>query len=344
MNRDHTKHTQVADPQSRQNDEQGERKMRGTWTVRLAIGAAALLQAGMAMAAEPTAGLVLNPRQLPAVARVKLQHEIEAFRAQNPQLAGVIHQVKGCSAPGYENARNPKPACAHELRALGPTLVLPMLEALAFDAPREPANTPVEKQAFAAGLLRAVGTFRDPRATAVLHAAFELGPADARLRGEAAEALGRLGGDAELATLVQHTAAGDPLRQAAIQGLGECMRLESAQHLTGLLAAQPDEATAAWIARSLGNVSSSWAWQARERTHQSTAAQGLAVRTESTRALLTAYATAGQKTRERIEIALGMAEHPEAQALLLQARSKADAKANPAYDALATRLAKRAGK
>lgn len=318
--------------------------MRARWTTRVAIGAVALLQAGLAMAAEPTTGLVLSPGQLPAAQRVKLQHEIEAFRAQNPKLADVIHQVKGCSAAGYQNARNPKPACAHELRALGPMLLLPMLDALAFDAPREPATTPAEKQAFAAGLLRAVGTFRDVRATAVLHAAFEQGPADERLRGEAAEALGRLGGDAELATLVKHSAVGDPLRMAAIQGLGECMRLESAQHLAGMLATQPDEATAVWIARSLGNVSSSWAWQALERSHKATPVQGLAVRTEAARSLLTAYGHAGQKLRAQITLALDMAEHPDAKVLLQQARSKADPAANPAYDALQSHLSQRAGK
>ena len=301
------------------------------------------LAAGVAMLVPVAAmanGAAISSTQLPSAQRTKLQHEIEAYRAAEPSAFAAIRGVQSCRAEVYSQFRKPEPECSRELRGLGKDVLLPMLDALAFEAPLEPASSAKEKHAFAWGLLRAVGVLRDERAAPVLKSVFEQS-SDPALRNEAAQGLGRLGRDAELAVLGQHLGAQDPLRLAAIEGLGECKRLEAAQKLANVLNSHPEDATSAIVARALGHVASSWAWEALARTKKATPEQALVVRTEAAKALAAAYAWAGVKTREEIAHALHMAEHPNTQALLAQARASADSRTAPAYDALAARLARR---
>ena len=152
--------------------------------------------------------------------------------------------------------------------------------------------------------------------------------------GEAAEALGRLGTDAELQLLQNHTT--DGLRWAALKGLGECMRLESAKTLAQLLAQQPADADD--VARALGNVASSWGWAALERSGKASAAQGLDVRTVAAKALLAAYAWASPATRTVIGQSLQMAEHPDTQLWLQQAQAQGSPQLKSAYSTLAGQL------
>lgn len=312
---------------------------RAVWTI--AVAAAVVLQAGTALAAPRATegrGVALTATQLPAAARAQLQHEIDGWRVSHPGAFRAVAQVKGCSKAGYENNRNPQPECFRELKALGGGVVLPMLSALVFDVPQGLASTPAERTALTVGLLRAVGVARDPRAAPVLKAVFEQGAED--VRGEAAEALGRLGGDAELAVLTQHSVAGDPLRLAALQGLGECKRLAAAKVLATQLAGHPDETATAITVRSLGNVASSWAWKAMVQGKKATEAEGLQVRTTAAQALVPAFAWASEANREEIAQALQMAQHPQSAAWLAAAKTGADAATARAYEALAARLAK----
>jgi hypothetical protein len=209
-----------------------------------------------------------------------------------------------------------------------------MLNALAFEAPRLDL-TARERTALTAGMLEAVGLLRDPRSAAVLHAAFEGASKEPVVQHAAAEALGRLCGDAELALLIKHTASGDALAEASTHGLGQCKRVESANHLAALLAGAPDDAAAEIAAGALGQVGSSWAWSAMGPAAEAT---GLAVREIATRALVDAFPRRGGAARARIGKAMLLVEHPLLPALLEKARASATPDVQVAFTALQKQL------
>jgi hypothetical protein len=277
--------------------------------------------------------VALKPEQLPPQERLALERAIATDKAAHPGAFAVVAKVKGCKAEGYRKNRNPVPECFRELKALGPAVTLPMLEVLAFAEQPGLADTPAEKRALAVGLLRAVGVARQPVAAPVLREVY-LTTTDEVIRGEAAEALGRLGGDAELKVLQAHT--GDTLRWATLKGLGECMRLESAQTLANLLSEQPNDATD--VVRALGDVSSSWAWTAMVRAGKTTEAQAMQVRSLAAQALIKAVAWAPQQVRDAIGQSLQMAEHPQSQQWLLDAQAGATPQLKAVYGTLAGKL------
>jgi len=290
----------------------------------------------VASAAFAQGGLVAQPGQLPAAARAALSHDIEVFRAAHPELFQAVLDVKGVRPEVYKGFQNPLPNAAPELRALGPAGLLPMLSALAFDAPRT-ALTEKERNALTAGMLEAVGMLRDPRSAAVLHIALEGGSRDPVVRRAAAEAVGRLCGDAELALLIKHTASGDELAEASIHGLGQCKRMEGAKQLAALLAAAPDDATAEVVAAALGVAGSSWAWQAMGPSAEAT---GLAVREIAARALVDAFPRRGGAARARIGKSMLLVEHPLLPALIEKARASAQPDVQVAFTTLQKQLAR----
>jgi hypothetical protein len=188
-----------------------------------------------------------------------------------------------------------------------------MLEALAFKAPARGSLTDEEWTALGVGMLDAVGMLRDARSRAVLHAAFESKSLSPALRFAAARAVGKLGGDADLALLTQHASKSDPLELYAIHGLGELRRPESAKHLAARLETTKDDKTAQAIAEALGRVGSSWAWKAMG-PNASTA--GLETRKICAKALAPRFVKSQGKLRTTSREAILMLEHPESVALL----------------------------
>lgn len=223
-----------------------------------ALGGALLFSAGSARAD----GIVVAPSALAPDARKSLEQQIQTARAQNPAAFEAIKNLKGHRFEYYKNNRNPFPTVARELRALGPAGLMPMLEALAVQQPERGSLTNEEWDALALGMLDAVGMIRDPRARPVVLAAFETGGLRPKVVAAAGRALGRLGGDQELAMLVKHAKDGDALAPYAVAGLGWMRRVESAKHLAALLASTKDATLAATAAEALGTVGSSWAWRA----------------------------------------------------------------------------------
>lgn len=301
-----------------------------------AIGAALLFAPARASAA---GGLAASASQIDAAARASLRKDIEAYRVAHPEVFEAIRELRGIKPEVYRTFRNPIPLVGRELRALGPSALLPMLDALAFEAPATQPLTRAEKRALVVGLLEAVGVLRDPRSGPVLRAVLDASAGDERVAVAAAEAMGRLCGDAELNALVEHTAEGDALRLAAIQGLGACKRIESAKHLAALLAGASDEAVAQTIGAALGSVGSSWAWKAMGPDAE---AAGDAVRAVAAKALVQGFVRfAGEQARSRFEKSLGMVEHPAAIEAIDAARPSASVETRAALDALAARLASR---
>lgn len=302
-------------------------------TFRVAAFAACLLVTSASAFAD---GLAARTNDLPAQARATLAADIAAYRKTHPEAFKAVAEVRGIRPDVYRAFQNPAPNAAPELRALGGAALLPMLHALAFEAPAATLSTR-ERTAYTVGMLEAVGLLRDPRSGPVLIAVLEGGSKDALVLRAAAEATGRLCGDPELAALTRHTATTDPLRVAAIAGLGECRRIESASHLATLLASAPDDASAEPIARALGVVGSSWAWKA---LGPAAAAKGLAVREVAARALVGALPKRGGEARAQIARSVLLLEHPIVPELLRKAAATANAETKVVVERLQKQIVK----
>lgn len=308
-------------------------------TFVMKVGALALgsLFAATAMAA-PSSGLLLKPDQLPAAARAALTDAYNAEKAQHPERFEAVAAVRDCTAEGYVGKRNPKPQCMPELHKLGREYGMAMLAGLVFEAPRTrdghvPYGTAVEQQAYVKAVLETVGRFRLPQAAPILYASLMQG--NAAHWQSAADALGRLGGDAEARALVDLATTANPRQLAAISGLGECRRIEAAAALATLLGKHPQGEQLAMVADSLGRVASAWAWQA---MGPGKAAMALEVRTTAAKAAVQALATYSDATSlEQVRQSLWMAEHPETVAMLQAAGQGASADVRLRLEALARR-------
>lgn len=305
-------------------------------TLRVAALAACLFAASASALAD---GLAAREGDLPASARAALVRDIAAHRKAHPEVFKAVAEVRGIRPEVYRGFQNPAPNAVPELRALGAAALLPMLHALAFEVPGGalPALSARERTAYTVGLLEAVGLLRDARSGPVLIAALESGTKDALVLRAAAVATGRLCGDPELAALTRHTATSDPLRLPAIAGLGECRRIESANHLATLLASAADDDAAEPIARALGVVGSSWAWKA---AGPAAAAKGLAVREVAARALVSALPKRGGAARAQIAQSVSLLEHPVVPELLRSAATTANAETKVVIERLQKQIEK----
>jgi hypothetical protein len=296
----------------------------------LLLGGALLLGAASARAD----GLALASRELPAEATKTLSKEVATYKAAHPEMFDKVRDIQGIKPEVYKTYRNPIPMAGLELKRLGADALLPMLSALALDAPAVMLNEK-ERTAYVTGLLEASSNLRDARGAAVYKAIFEGKNKSAEVLRAAAEAMGRLCGDADLATLKRHTAAGDALQAHAIRGLAQCRRKESAEHLASLLASASDAASAAPIADALGLVASSWAWKAMGAKVATTAKE---VQEIAAKALVTAFVK-HKDARDTAKKSLRLVESPDASTLIAAARTKADADTQTALDTLAKQLA-----
>ncbi|NUQ75543.1 MAG: FAD-dependent oxidoreductase [Polyangiaceae bacterium] len=119
-----------------------------------AFGAALSLNAPSALA---QGGMAAEPVQIDASTRTSLAKDIEAAKAAHPEAFEAVKNVQGHKPEVYQKARNPIPVVGRELRRLGPSALLPMLEALAFEAPARGGATDQEWTALTVGMLEAVG-------------------------------------------------------------------------------------------------------------------------------------------------------------------------------------------
>jgi hypothetical protein len=294
------------------------------------LGCALLLSTGNARAD----GIVMAPSALAPEARSQLEQQIQAAKAANPAVFAAVKNLKGHRYENYKNNRNPYPTVARELRGLGAAALMPMLEALAVQQPVRGSLTDAEWDALTLGMLDSVGMIRDSRARPVLLAAFEAQGLRPKVLAAAGRALGRLGGDAELALLVKHAKDGDPLAPFAVGGLGWMRRVESAKHLAALLGSTKDAKLAAAAAQALGTVGSSWAWRA---LGEKRAAEGLEVRKICAEALAPSFVKSKGDARTRSAESLLMIEHPATVDLLRAARPQKGATAK-AVDHLIVRV------
>ncbi len=223
------------------------------------------------------------------------------------------------------------------LKRLGPTALLPMLDALAFDGPERSAMSDKAWLTLQVGLLEAVGALRDPKSIVVLEAVLDQPTVEPEVTRAAAEALGRVGTDRAVTKLITLSSKPGPKQQAVIRGMGDCRRLPIAQHLASLLRKQPEGALALQIVKSLGGVGNAWAWQ----TPPVRASEEEATRALSARTLVQAFVRYDGEVREAATKALLLIDHPSTSSLVSVERQRATTEGvREQLDRLAQRLAK----
>jgi hypothetical protein len=277
-------------------------------------------------------GMSAAPSQLATPVRDALAQEIAQHRVANPGVYKAVRNVKGVRPDVYRQFRNPIPIAEGELRALGAEALLPMLEALAFDAPDRNGLSDDEWRALEAGMLKAVGVLRDNKAAPVVRVIFAQQAGVSAVSIEAAEALGRICDKQSFDMLVAHAQPGQALRSSAVQGLGECRTIASAKALAALVkSASPAEVET--FAAALGSVASSWAWAAMGDAYDS---ESDAVRQLVVATLMEVYA-AHEAPREAVLRGIIMADHPNTLGHIQKLRAGASGSLATALDKLESR-------
>lgn len=287
-------------------------------------------------------GLATAPSRIAPQNRSSLSQEIAAFKTAQPALRAKVRDVQSVKPEVYGKFQNPKPEASRELRALGKDALVPMLEALAFDA-SQPGLAPNEREALKLGMISAVGHLKDSRSVPVLAAILDDQTESSEAAFAAANALGRVCDTAASKLLDEKAQAGSKVRMAALSGLGECRKLESAKALAGALRAAKDDATRSAAIKSLGTVGSSWAWGALAKTDASAAATGEKVRIEASDALIETFVSA-PTVRAEAKRAILKCEAPNALSRVRSAKKGQNAETVAALEGIEKALEKAAAR
>jgi len=303
----------------------------------LAILAGALAIGCMAWSRSALAdGVLMGPGALPAAERAVLMAQVRDARAANPssfeRLAAAAARLPGLDA----QKRGRYPAVVPMLRALGADALLPMLEAIALDAPSRGRVSDEGWTAWRAGLVETVGALRDARSAPVLEALLDGPNADFMIVQAAAGAYGKLETDAVAARLIGLSRAGGAKQSAVLSGLGHCRRVAVAQRLAEVLGSASDEATVRLAAHALGDIGSAWAWSTPQVTHPQ---EQDAVRETAARALIAAVARHRGETRGKLISAVLVVDHAATLSMIEAHKQGAGPDAKAGLDELARRFA-----
>lgn len=293
--------------------------------------------AGSLVAGPALADGVVRTATLPAAARQALIQDIGAARTSTPQSFEALTRIRGRVAELDAAKRGRVAPIALYLKQLGPQTVIPMLEAIAIDGEQRGDLTDTAWAAWRAGLIEAVGGHRDVRAQPVLLAVLEGPESDPMIVRSAAEAVGKLGTDDAVATLVSMATVEGPKRLAVVDGMGACRRAAVADALVSVVGgAQSDELALAAV-RSLGDVGNNRAWKtssvavwANEQEAVQSAAAGALVKVLAT--------TGNQGLRKAASNALMVVDYAGTPALLTAAQTSASAEAKAVLEAAAKRF------
>jgi hypothetical protein len=277
-----------------------------------------LLLSTAAFAGEARAdGLAAKTSALSPAARSSLQAEIESAKTSFSTVRAKVRDVQSVKPEVYKQRRNPVPEAGRELQGLGKDALIPMLEALAFDA-SQPGLTQVEAEALTVGMLSAVGKLRDSRSAPVLRAVFEAQTSSTPIAFAAADALGKLCGTTERALLTDQLKDGNSLRLAAVAGLGEC-RHKAVVSTLAPLTTSGESPLRIEAVKALGSLGSSWAWATLGKER---AAEALAIRNAAAAAVVDAFVR-NEDVRTAAKRALTQIESPQALDLVRTAKANA---------------------
>ncbi|MBX7114816.1 MAG: hypothetical protein K1X64_10870 [Myxococcaceae bacterium] len=194
-------------------------------------------------------------------------------------------------------------------------------------------QSPSAQVALRAGLLEAAGNFKDDLAAPVYRAILANGVEFFELRA-AAEALGKLGLDADVTWLAKLATSPGNKQDAVIAGLGSCRHPVAARALMAVAASKPDTARAKRVAQSLGTMGSAWALETLDKP----AAEMASLRSQTARAALTLFISTEGEARDAASDALMAIDAPETPALIAAEMAHASPPGQTALAALRTRF------
>ena len=279
-------------------------------------------------------GLVLSPRALPLAVAQRLTLDIAAAKSAAPAtfsgLQALIAELPRLDAQKRGNL----PTLTPRLSRLGPDALLPMLEAIAFQAPDRAPWTESAERGLRLSLIEAAGMLRDARAEPVFLAILASDERDFATLQLTAEALGRLESDAAVDALL--AAATTDKRDAVLAGMGQCRRARIADALSVALDGARSPAHAKSVVRSLAHVGNAAAW----KLGGPYADEARAVRATAAEALLRAFVAYDDEARDAASNGLMVVDFAETPVLIARARVLADAATAAALDELAQRFAR----
>ena len=301
------------------------------------VAAMFLLAASSARA--DASGPFASVSSLDAASRARLETSIALARSREPSTFDAVRDLVA-HADALDHRKQGR------FVAMGPILrgttrghagaAMALLEPLV--APERFAMPASEsaRVALRAGLIEAAGDTRDAAAAPVYRAILASGTEFYELRA-AAEALGKLGQDADVATLARLATTPGPKQDAVIAGLGSCRRAAAARALASVVAQGKTGMAAKRLLRSLAAMGSAWALRA---PNAAPAAEIPVIRDTAARAAFASFVAAPDAdVRAEAANTLVVIDSPDAPGWVAAARTSASPELAAALDALATRLA-----
>jgi len=209
----------------------------------------------------------------------------------------------------------------------GPALIEPLVHPERFTIPSEESA----RISLRAGLIEAAGSLADPANASLWRSILDSATEFYEVRA-AAEALGRVANESDVATLISLAKTKGPKQVAVANGIASCRRADVARALGDLVAQNPDAQLTSTIARSLGRLGSSWAPDA-------STPKIAAVRAEAAKQAISVFLYAKDDARTAASDAVMAIDSPDTPTLIGAARSGASPEQNKALDDLQSRFA-----
>ncbi len=207
-------------------------------------------------------GVMLDAASMDAADQKAVLAEIARAKARSGEtftkVAGLYAQMPGADAMKRGRIAPVSPM----LKPLGVDGAWAALEILAVNGPARGALTDSAWLAYRLGLIEAVGMAREPKMVPPLAAMLVSPSTEQGLVRPLAEALGRIGDDRAVASLVERARGETGERQLAIlSGMGNCRRVKTTELLAATLDAETDEVRAKTLARALSDAGNAGAWR-----------------------------------------------------------------------------------
>ncbi|HEY1960438.1 MAG TPA: hypothetical protein VGH28_32730 [Polyangiaceae bacterium] len=280
-------------------------------------------------------GALASVSSLDAASRARVESSIAQARAREPGTFDAVRSIVA-RADGLDRRKQGRfVAMAPILRGVarghaGSAMALlePIVAPERFALPtRDSARI-----ALRAGLIEAAGDQKDPSAAPVYRAILASGSEFFELRA-AADALGKIASDSDVAMLSSLATTPGPKQDAVIAGLGSCRRVAAAHALASIASQGKTGMAAIQLLRSLSAMGSAWTLQT------APAAEAPAIRETTARAAFAIFvATREDDVRNEAATALVVIDHPDAPQWALTAKSSASPELASALDVLARRL------
>lgn len=263
--------------------------------------------------------------------QISFDSTIAAERVRHPVAFSRVASVIKSADEADRNKRGRFAPMSPMFRAIGPdagpALLEPLVHPERFTMPKEETA----RIAVRAGLIEAAGALSISDAAPLWRSIVDGGSEHFEVRA-AAEALGRVASEADVAHMAALIKTRGPKQEAIIAGAGSWRRVEIAKAIGDVMNGGGDKIAIA-SAHALGDLGGSWLKDA------STPAM-MTVRAEAARQAVRLYVTTTADVRTTASDAVMTIDSPETPSIISAAKGSATAEQKTALDALAARFAK----